>query len=159
MSIHKRPSRRGKKHDKFAVKIKINGESKWVGTYDTYAEAQKEEAKALLSTPRRKGRMPTVGEFAGAEFRDNGTIRMVWPDGERCQKDTGRRASSVRRLRDGLRPFLREFKDRRMDSFGRDEAITWTLPKNANIQQAVRQFFNHKKSVREARSEQEETSY
>jgi integrase len=68
---------------------------------------------------------------------------MKWPDDEATQKATGRRDSSVRRLRDGLRPFLREFHDRPIDSFSRDEAVTWTRPKGANVQQAVRQFFNH----------------
>lgn len=68
---------------------------------------------------------------------------MEWPDGERAQKDTGRRDSTVRRLRDGLRPFIREFHDRPLDSFTRNEALTWIRPKGANIQQAVRQFFNH----------------
>jgi hypothetical protein len=85
----------------------------------------------------------TVAEFAGATIHENGRITMTWPDGERCQKETGRRESTIRRLRDGLRPFVREFHDRPLDSFTRDEAVTWTRPKGANIQQAVRQFFNH----------------
>jgi integrase len=68
---------------------------------------------------------------------------MTWPDGERAHKETGRRDSTVRHLRDGLRPFIREFHDRPLDSFTRYEAVTWTRPRGANIQQAVRQFFNH----------------
>jgi hypothetical protein len=46
-------------------------------------------------------------------------------------------------MRDGLKPFIREFADRRVDSFDRDEALTWTLSKGAHTQQSVRQFFNH----------------
>jgi integrase len=68
---------------------------------------------------------------------------MTWPEGERCQKATGRRESTVRRLREGLRPFVREFHDRPLDDFTRDEALTLMRSKGANFQQAVRQFFNH----------------
>ncbi len=46
-------------------------------------------------------------------------------------------------MREGLRPFIRDFRDRRIDSFARDEAVTWTRPRGAHTQQAVRQFFNH----------------
>ncbi len=46
-------------------------------------------------------------------------------------------------MRDGLKPFIREFHDRPIDSFTRDEAVTWTRPKGAHTQQSVRQFFNH----------------
>jgi intergrase/recombinase len=87
--------------------------------------------------------VPTVLEFAGATIHDNGRITMTWPDGESCEKETGRRESTVKRARDGLRSFIREFHDRPLDSFTRDEAVTWTRPKGANTQQSVRQFFNH----------------
>ncbi|HET9154263.1 MAG TPA: hypothetical protein VFN85_09135 [Solirubrobacterales bacterium] len=82
-------------------------------------------------------------EFAGAMIQEDGRITMAWPEGQRAQKETGRRASSIRRLQEGLRPFLREHGQRRLDSFTRDEAITWALAKGANTRQAVRQFFNH----------------
>ncbi|MGO9833445.1 MAG: hypothetical protein ACLP1X_04450, partial [Polyangiaceae bacterium] len=68
---------------------------------------------------------------------------MTWPNGQRTQKETGRRDSSVRRLRDGLKPFLNDFGERHLDSFSRDEAITWMLPRGRHVQQSVRQFFNH----------------
>ena len=48
-------------------------------------------------------------------------------------------------LREGLKPFVREFRDRLLDSFSRDEALTWVLPQGAHVQQSVRQFFNHAK--------------
>ncbi len=134
--------RKGPKGTKYGVKIKVNGDPKWVGTYDSWREAKDAERKALMSRPRRSGRIPTVREFAGAELHDSGKVTMTWPDGERAQKETGRKDSSIRRLRDGLRPFVREFPDRRLDSFRRDEAMTWALARGANVQQAVRQFFN-----------------
>jgi integrase len=81
-------------------------------------------------------------EFAGAEIT-GGRITMCWPEGQRAHKEAGRRESSIRRLQEGLRPFVREFADRPLDSFTRDEALTWGLAKGANVQQAVRQFFNH----------------
>jgi integrase len=59
------------------------------------------------------------------------------------RRPAGRRDSSVRRLREGLKPFLRDFGERRLDSFTRDEAVTWALPQGRHIQQSVRQFFNH----------------
>ncbi len=133
--------RKGPKGTKYGVKIKVNGEPQWIGTYDSYREAKDAETKALVK-PRRSGRVPTVLEFAGAEIHDNGKITMTWPDGEWSLKETGRKDSSIRRLRDGLRPFIREFHDRPLDDFGRDEALTWARAHGANVQQAVRQFFN-----------------
>jgi hypothetical protein len=46
-------------------------------------------------------------------------------------------------MREALRPFLRDFGERPLDSFGRDEALTWALAHGRNVQQSVRQFFNH----------------
>lgn len=46
-------------------------------------------------------------------------------------------------MREALRPFIRDFGERRLDSFGRDEALTWALAHGRNVQQSVRQFFNH----------------
>jgi hypothetical protein len=103
-----------------------------------------EELREEVDNPFGQRRTaPTVLEFARATLHENGRITMEWPDGESCRKATGRRESSVRHLRDGLRPFVREFHDRPLDGFSRDEAVTWARPKGANIQQAVRQFFNH----------------
>ncbi|MGD1056208.1 MAG: tyrosine-type recombinase/integrase [Solirubrobacteraceae bacterium] len=143
------PFNRGSRHKpKWVGHVKYKGRKKWVGSHDNMEDYRKAEERCLAELreevdngPRRLA--PTVAEFAGATFHENGRITMTWPDGEATQKETGRRDSSVRRLRDGLRPFLREFHDRRLDSFTRDEAVTWTRPKNATIQQAVRQFFNH----------------
>ena len=87
--------------------------------------------------------IPTVVEFAGAVIHDDGRIDMAWPDGQRAHKETGRKESSVRRLRESLKPFLREFGDRQLDSFTRREALAWVRPKGANTLQSVRQFFNH----------------
>jgi hypothetical protein len=76
-------------------------------------------------------------------IHEDGRITMRWPDGQRAQKETGRKSSSVRRMREALRPFVRQFEERRLDSFGRDEAMTWALAQSRNVQQSVRQFFNH----------------
>jgi hypothetical protein len=129
---------------------KYRSRKKWIGTFDNLEAYNIAKARCLeelqeeVNNPYgQRTEAPTVGEFAGATIHENGRITMTWPDGERCHKETGRRDSSVRRLRDGLRPFIREFHDRTLDSFTRDEAVTWTRPKGANIQQAVRQFFNH----------------
>jgi integrase len=130
---------------------KYQGRKKWIGTFDNLEDYNIAKARCLeelreeVNNPhsQRSGQTTTVGEFAGATIHENGRITMTWPDGERCQKETGRRESTDRRLRDGLRPFVREFYDRPLDSFTRDEAVTWTRPKGANTQQAVRQFFNH----------------
>ncbi|HEX5309751.1 MAG TPA: hypothetical protein VFW38_11810 [Solirubrobacteraceae bacterium] len=145
------PHNRGTRHNpKWVGYADYKGRRKWVGTHDNmddYHEAERRclaELREEVDNPsNRRLTMPTVLEFAGATIHENGRITMTWPDGESCQKATGRRDSSVRRLRDGLRLFIREFHDRPIDSFSRDEAVTWTRPKGANIQQAVRQFFNH----------------
>ena len=140
------PVNRGSRHNpKWSGFAKYKGRRKWIGTHDNMEEFRKAKERCLAelreeaANPSRRV-APTVLEFAGATIHENGRITMTWPDGEATQKETGRRDSSVRRLRDGLRPFLREFHDRPIDSFTRDEAVTWTRPKGANIQQAVRQF-------------------
>jgi integrase len=135
---------------KYCGHASYRGRKKWVGTHDNLEDFRLAKARCLeelreeVENPFGQRRaVPTVLEFARARIYENGRVTMDWPDGESCQKATGRRESSVRHLRDGLRPFVREFHDRPLDSFSRDEAVTWTRPKAANIQQAVRQFFNH----------------
>lgn len=143
------PHNRGTRHKpKWVGHVEYKGHQRWVGTHASIGEYQAAEERCLaelreeVDHPSRR-EVPTVIEFAGAVIHENGRITMTWPDGQRAQKDTGRRDSSIRRMREGLRPFIREHGQRRLDSFNRDEAITWTLPKGANTQQAVRQFFNH----------------
>jgi integrase len=46
-------------------------------------------------------------------------------------------------MREGLKPLVRDFGDRELDSFKRQEALTWALPRGSHVQQSVRQFFNH----------------
>jgi integrase len=145
------PLNRGSRNKpKYCGYVKYRGRKKWVGTHekqDHYKAARTrclEELREEVDNPFGQRRTaPSVLEFARATLHENGRITMEWPDGESCRKATGRRESSVRHLRDGLRPFIREFHDRPLDSFSRDEAVTWARPKGANIQQAVRQFFNH----------------
>ncbi len=143
------PHNRGTRHKpKYVGLVSHEGRTKWVGTHASIAAYKAAEQQRLAELREEvhtgdRRQTPTVMEFAGAVIHENGRITMTWPDGQRAQKETGRRDSSIRHLRDGLRPFVREFHDRRLDSFTRDEALTWALPKGANIQQAVRQFFNH----------------
>ena len=124
------------------------GKRKWVSGCASVAEYEKavEKARSELRTkierPDAKP-VPTCLEFAGAVIHPNGRITMSWPDGQRCQKDTGRTPKTVRRLREGLRSFLREFGERPLNSFSRDEALDWILPVGPHVQQSVRQFFNH----------------
>jgi integrase len=143
------PHNRGTRHKpKWVGHVEYKGRQKWVGTHASMEEYREAEERCLaelreeVDHPESR-EVPTVIEFAGAEIHDGGKITMTWPAGQRAQKATGRRDSSVRRMQEGLRPFIREHGERRLDSFTRDEAITWTLPKGANTQQAVRQFFNH----------------
>jgi integrase len=145
------PLNRGSRNKpKYCGHAKYRGRKKWIGTHDTLEEFRRakerclEELREEIDNPYgRRKRLTTVGEFAQARFHENGRITMVWPEGEACSKATGRRDSTVRRMREGMRPFIREFHERPLDSFTRDEAVTWTRPKGAQIQQAVRQFFNH----------------
>lgn len=48
---------------------------------------------------------PTVLEFAGAIIHDNGRI-TTWPDGQRSQKETGRREATERRIREHFKQNL-----------------------------------------------------
>lgn len=143
------PHNRGTRHKpKWVGLASYKGRTKWVGTFPTleaFNEAEERCIAELREELENEGRqkVPTVREFAGATIHDDGRITMTWPDGERAQKETGRRRSTTQRMREALRPFIREFPDRPIDSFQRDEAMTWALPKGANAQQAVRQLFNH----------------
>jgi integrase len=143
------PHNRGTRHrPKWVGHVYYKGRKRWVGSHPSMEAYQAAEERCLaelrekVDSPGRR-EIPTVLEFAGAEIHDDGRITMTWPDGQRAHKEKGRRESSIRRMRDGLKPFIREFADRRIDSFDRDEALTWTLPKGAHTQQSVRQFFNH----------------
>lgn len=142
---------RGTRHSRrWAGNAHYKGHRKWVGTFDSMEEYEAAHAERLaelreeVDNPRRR-RMPTVLEFADAKIHEDGKITMKWPEGQTAHKDTGRRPSTVRRMREGLRPFIREYHDRRLIDFTRDEALTWTLPRGGNTQQAVRLFFNHAK--------------
>ncbi len=130
--------------------VSYKGKRKWVGgcaslsEYNATAEKAREQLIEAEETAQGQ-RIPTCAEFAGAELLDDERIKMIWPDGQRCQKATGRTPKTVKVLRECLRPFLRDFWDRPLDSFTRDEALTWVLPKGPHVQQAVRQFMNHAK--------------
>lgn len=143
------PHNRGSRHKpQWVGEVWYKGQKRWIGAqpslaaYNEAADRARAELREEVDNPPRR-RAPTVLKFAGATFHENGRITMTWPDGQLAHKETGRRDSTVRRMRDGLKPFIREFHDRPLDSFTRDEALTWTRPKGANTQQAVRQFFNH----------------
>jgi integrase len=143
------PCNRGtRRKPNWAGYASYKGKRKWVSGCKSVAEFEVavEKARAQLCARVEKPDakpVPTCLEFAGAVIHPNGRIRMSWPDGQRCQKDTGRTRKTIQRLREGLRPFLREFGERPIDSFSRDEALTWILPMGPHVQQSVRQFFNH----------------
>jgi integrase len=141
-----------RRNPRYSGRVGYKGHKKWVGTYPTADEynkaaeaARKELREEVDGEKAKKNEVPTVLEFAGATIHENGRITMTWPDGQRAQKETGRRDRTVNRMREALKPFIREFGVRRLDSFTRDEALTWALPKGANTQQAARQLFNHAK--------------
>jgi hypothetical protein len=95
------------------------------------------ELREEIDSAERR-RVPTVIEFAGAVIQADGRITMVWPEGQRAYKETGRRPGTVRRMREGLKPFVRDFAERQLDSFTRPEALSWALPRGRHVQQAVR---------------------
>jgi integrase len=145
----KMPHNRGTRHKPcYAGVVSYKGHTKWVGTHPSIAAYKKAEFQRLAELREEVDRTesrrpPTVLELAGAVLHENGRITMIWPDGQRARKETGRRASSIRSMREGLKPFVRDFGDRQMDSFSRAEALTWALPAGRHVQQSVRQFFNH----------------
>ncbi len=145
------PHNRGtRRKPNFVGVAAYKGRRKWisgcasVAEYNEALKRARAELREEVENPNAK-RVPTCLEFAGAVIHEDGRITMVWPEGQRCQKETGRRRSSVEILRVMLKPFLREFGGRLVDSFSRDEALTWILPKSPHVKQAVRQFFNHVK--------------
>jgi integrase len=140
---------RGTRHNpKYCGQVSYKGHKKWIGTYTTseaYNKAREERLVELREEVDGKGRrdVPTVIEFAEVTIRDDGRIEMIWPEGQPAQKDEGRRPSTVQRMREGLKPFIREFGERQLNSFTRDEALTWARGKGSHTRQAVGQLFSH----------------
>jgi integrase len=143
------PHNRGtRRNPRYVGVVFYKGHTRWVGTHRSvaaYRQAAFERLTELREEVDRseRRRVPTVMEFASAVIHANGRIAMTWPEGQRAYKETGRRPCTVRRMREGLKPFVRDFGDRQLDSFTRQEALTWTLPRGRHVQQSVRQFFNH----------------
>jgi integrase len=144
------PHNRGtRRKPKYVGLVSYKGHTKWVGSYATVKEYKRarEERRGELRAEvdaSAQPKIPTVLEFAGATIdKETSRITMIWPAGERTRKENGRKTSSVQWMHEALRPFIREFSDRPMDSFGRDEALTWIRPRGAQTRQTVRQFFNH----------------
>jgi integrase len=144
------PHNRGTKHKpEWVGQVGYKGRKKWVGSYTTmegYKKAATERRAELREEVENPGRRqtPTVLQFAGAKIDNKtGRVTMTWPVGERARKEKGRKANSILWMQEALRPFIREFADRPIDSFSRDEALTWIRPKGAHTRQNVRQFFNH----------------
>lgn len=146
-----KPTNRGtRRKPDFCAYVFYKGSRKWVGgcksvdEFEGAADRALEQLREAVEGPGGRP-MPTVAEFAGATFHENGRLTMVWPDRQPSRKPEGRTPKSVKRMREGLKPFVREFRDRLLDSFSRDEALTWILPRGPHEQQSVRQFFNHAK--------------
>jgi integrase len=143
------PHNRGtRRNPRYVGLVSYKGHTKWVGTHPSIAAYKQAEHERLIELREEvdlaeRRRIPTVTEFAGAVIHENGKITMTWPDGQRAHKETGRRASTVRRMRDGLKPLVRDFGGRRLDSFSRQDALSWALPRGRHVQQSARQFFNH----------------
>ena len=143
------PHNRGtRRKPRYVGLVSYKGHIRWVGTHPSIAAYKQAEHERLIELREEVDlaeghRTPTVMEFAGAVVYPNGRITMSWPEGQRAQKETERRASTLRRMREGLKPLVRDFRDRQLDSFKRQEALTWALPQGSHVQQSVRQFFNH----------------
>ena len=133
------PHNRGTRHKpRYVGLVSYRGHTKWVGTHSSLEAYRAAEQRRLAELrvevdSAEQRRVPTMLEFAGAVIHEDGRITMTWPDRQRALKETGRRASSVKRMREALRPFLRDFGERPLDSFGRDEALTWALARGRNV--------------------------
>jgi integrase len=143
------PHNRGtRRKPRYVGLVSYKGHTKWVGTHASIAAYKQAEHERLIELREEVDlaecrRIPTVTEFAGAVVHPNGRITMTWPEGQRVHKETGRRPSTVRRMRDGLKPLVRDFGDHQLDSFSRQQALTWALPRGRHVQQSARRFFNH----------------
>ncbi len=143
------PHNRGtRRKPRYVGLVSYKGHTKWVGTHPSIAAYKQAERERLIELREEidlaeDPRIPTVIEFAGAVIHEDGKITMTWPEGQRTLKETGRRPSTVRLMQEGLKPLVRDFADRQLDSFSRQEALTWVLPRWRYVQQSVRQFFNH----------------
>jgi hypothetical protein len=128
------PHNRGtRRKPRYVGLVSYKGHTRWVGTHLSVAAYRQAEQERLIELREdvelaEGRRVPTVMEFAGAVIHQNGNITMSWPEGQRALKETGRRPSTLTRMRDGLKPFVRDFGECPLDSFNRQEALTWALP-------------------------------
>jgi integrase len=143
------PHNRGtRRKPRYVGVVSYKGHTRWVGTHPSIAAYKQAGHERLIELREEVDlaegqRVPTVMEFAGAVIHEDGRITMSWPEGQRALKETGRRASTITRMREGLKPLVQDFGDRRLDSFNRSEALSWALPRGPHVQQSARQFFNH----------------
>jgi integrase len=143
---------RGKK---YYGPVEYRGKQKWVGTFatrrewDDAADEVEAELRAAVDRERNGGRVapiviPTVAEFAGVQVVDGGRVvprdgtNLIWP--ETHPRDITK-DSSLRVNAENLRPFVRAYGERRLDSFSRPEARAIAGTMTNGQKAAVRRFF------------------
>lgn len=123
------------------------GKQYWVpGTFETAKgwERAADEIKARAERERTEAgtrSTPTLAEFAGAATDGNtGRLTTVWPDDHPRRRR--RKASSVRRAKEGIRPLIREFGDRRAPEITPSEAYAFLRAAGMNTRQYAAQLFD-----------------
>jgi hypothetical protein len=152
IKVKARKSSRYPKSVKFKGGVEYRGVQRWVGTFPTAADwrrvARKVEADLIREVESGRvetARVPTVGEYAGVTV-DSTTdqviprqgVTKIWPW---THQRNVRKESTFRRGAEGLRPFIRLYEDRPLDSFTRVEARAYFDSCSQGTRESVRRFF------------------
>jgi integrase len=131
--------------------FRFQGKQYWVpGNYETAKawERASERIKAKADAERLQAQAadadlaaPTLAKFAGARV-DKTTGRLItdWPESH--PKLRRKKASSVRRAKEAIRPLIRAFGDRRAHEIPPSEAYEFLLTVGANTRQHSAQLFD-----------------
>jgi integrase len=144
-----RKSSRYPRGEKYAGAVEYRGHQKWVGTFPSltaWKDAARIAEKAMMAEVDggRESHTPTVGQFAGLTTTDAGRVVRLgdvaenWPWTHRrgiCKDST------ARRYEEALRPFIRRYEHRVIDSFSRQEARVIAASVGTHTSQALRRFF------------------
>jgi integrase len=118
-----------KRKDRYGVRVSINGERKWLGTFPTRKEARQAEAQALAAK-KNPSAGPTCGEFAR---------RWLAQD---CPRLSGRKlkADSIREYHQRMQCFIRDFDTTPLSGVAREKAFDWALEHRSSLQHVATMF-------------------
>jgi integrase len=117
-----------KRLGKWGVQVYRSGEREWIGTFDTWREADEAERKAKAEQP--SSGFETVVDFAARWTEDYNHGGERWAD------------DHLQNLHYALKPFVAEFGLERLSRFPVDRAAPWASAQKDHVLRAARSLMN-----------------